>query len=580
MSVLKAPARPAAALLLAALLACAPAADVVSEDEIAEWTLGGTAPQASSARGVVSSGHPLASQVGADVLAAGGNAVDAAVAVGFALAAVLPTAGNLGGGGFLVYRSADGDVRTLDYRERAPAAASRDMYLDASGEPTDRSVNGHLASGVPGSVSGLAEMHRELGSMNWSDLVLPAAALADSHVIDAWRHRSLEYARERLSRFEASARKFLTAEGEALPEGTDWQQPDLARTLRLIAEQGESAFYEGEVADLLVAEMERGGGIITKADLADYRSVWREPIEAEYRGYTIYSMPPPSSGGVTLALILNILEGFDPLPAFGTGELLHLEAEAMRRAFTDRNRYLGDPDFLELPLERLQSQEYADELRAQIDLSKASVTEPYVEATLESTQTTHYSIVDADGNAASVTTTINGSFGSAVTVAGAGFLLNNEMDDFAAAPGKPNQFGLVEGENNAIVPGKRMLSSMTPSVVLAPSGDLYMVVGTPGGPTIITSVYHTISNVLDHGMTLAEAIESPRAHHQAFPDALFLENGFEAEALETLRRLGHELRVRTSVSGDVDAVIRQGDQWLAVADPRRGSGVAAVPEDL
>ncbi|MEM9409448.1 MAG: gamma-glutamyltransferase, partial [Acidobacteriota bacterium] len=284
------------------------------------------------------------------------------------------------------------------------------------------------------------------------------------------------------------------------------------------------------------------------------------------------------SGGVTLALILNILEGYGQLPAFGSTELMHLQAEAMRRAFTDRNRYLGDPDFLELPLERLQSQEYADELRAQIDPERASITEPYVEVTLESTQTTHYSIVDAEGNAASVTTTINGSFGSAVAVEGAGFLLNNEMDDFAAAPGKPNQFGLVEGENNAIVPGKRMLSSMTPSVVLDPSGELYLVVGTPGGPTIITSVFHTISNVLDHGMSLTEAIESPRAHHQALPDAIFVEKaGFSEDTLEGLRSLGHETRVRGGVSGDVDAVIRVDDSWLAVADPRRGSGVAAVP---
>ena len=507
--------------------------DLPPEGVSAAWELMDTAPEALSARGMISSGHPLASEVGAQVLANGGNAIDAAVAVGFALSAVLPTAGNIGGGGFLVYRSADGNVSTLDYRERAPASSSRDMYLDDSGEPTDESIVGHRASGVPGSVAGLAEMHRKFGSRPWADLVTPAAELADGHEIDEPRHRSLEYGRQRLAQFETSASKFLTESGDALPAGTNWQQPDLARSLRLIASQGEEAFYRGEIADLLVAEMERGGGIITKQDLADYETVWREPIEADYRGYTVYSMPPPSSGGITLALMLNIVEGFDPLPDFGTSDLLHIEAETMRRAFTDRNRYLGDPDFLVLPIERLQSQEYADELRGQIDLSRASVTEPYVEAILESTQTTHYSIVDSEGNAASVTTTINGSFGSAVTVTGAGFLLNNEMDDFAAAPGKPNMFGLVEGENNAIAPGKRMLSSMTPSIVLDPQGDLFMVVGTPGGPTIITSVYHAITNVLDHGMDLAAAIESPRAHHQALPDALFVEkDGF----------LGHHAR--------------------------------------
>ena len=565
----------ACAALVWAGSGCAP--DVV-EPPVVAWELEGSSRTATSPKGMVVSGHPLASEVGARILLAGGNAVDAAVAVGFALSAVLPQAGNIGGGGFLVFRGDDGTVRTLDYRERAPAAASRDMYLGEDGEPTDRSVTGHLAAGVPGSVAGLAEMHRELGSLPWSDLVQPAAELADGHEIDSARHGALERGRDRLARFDTSAAVFLTAEGEALAEGTVWRQPELARSLRLIAEQGEDAFYRGEVGDLLVAEMERGGGIVSKQDLEDYAPVWRDPIRADYRGYTVFSMPPPSSGGVTMALMFNILEGFGELPAFGSAELLHLEAETMRLAFTDRNRYLGDPDFLELPLDMLQSQEYADELRAGIDLEKATPTEPYVELALEPTETTHYSVVDAAGNAASVTTTLNGSFGSAVAVAGAGFLLNNEMDDFAAAPGKPNMYGLVEGENNAIAPGKRMLSSMSPSIVEDPDGGLLMVVGSPGGPTIITSTYHTISNVLDHDMDLAEAVASPRAHHQALPDLLFVEpGGFSEEALQQLRDLGHEISVRSGFSGDVNAILRTESGWYGAADPRRGSGARGVP---
>ncbi len=528
---------------------------------------------------MVSSGHGLASDAGARVLEQGGNAVDAAVAVGFALAAVLPAAGNIGGGGFLVYRSNDGEVRSLDYREKAPGAATRDMFLDDQGQVTESAVIGHLAAGVPGSVAGLWEMHQEYGSLPWADLMAPAIELARGHEVDEVRSRSLASAAQRLNRFPASAEQFLNG-GEAPAPGTLLQQPDLAATLTAIAEQGPDGFYRGPVADLIVAEMERGGGFISHQDLADYAPAWRQPVEVEYRGHTIYSMPPVSSGGLTLGLILNVLEGWESLPPFGSAELIHLEAETMRLAFRDRNTLLGDPDFIDVPRAQFESQDYADGLRARIDPARAQPLPPLeVAPPQESTETTHYSVVDRWGNAASITTTINSGYGNAVVVTGAGFLLNNEMDDFAASPGQPNQFGLVEGENNAIVPGKRMLSSMTPSIVLDPEGDLMMVVGTPGGPTIITTVYQVISNVIDHGMTLQQAVESPRVHHQAWPDQIFYEQGgISAETLEGLAARGHELFER-GLSGDVSAIRVRESTLVGVADPRRGGGVSAPRGD-
>ncbi len=556
-------------------VACTGAESARDAEGTSAWSLEGKALAAEGEHGMVVSGHGLASEAGARVLERGGNAIDAAVAVGFALAAVLPAAGNIGGGGFLVHRSNDGEIRALDYREKAPGAATRDMFLDDNGKVTESAVIGHLAAGVPGSVAGLWEMHRGYGSMAWVDLVAPAIEFARGHEVDEVRSRSLGSAAERLNRFPASAEQFLNA-GEAPAPGTLLEQPDLAATLTAIAEQGPDGFYRGPVADLIVAEMERGGGLISHQDLADYAPVWRAPVEVEYRGHTIYSMPPVSSGGLTLGLILNVLEGWDSLPPFGSAELIHLEAETMRLAFRDRNTLLGDPDFVDVPRAQFESQDYAGGLRAQIDPDRAQPLPPVeVAPPRESTETTHYSVVDRWGNAASITTTINSGYGNAVTVTGAGFLLNNEMDDFAASPGQPNQFGLVEGENNAIVPGKRMLSSMTPSIVLDPEGELMMVVGTPGGPTIITTVYHVISNVIDHGMTLREAVESPRVHHQAWPDQVFYEEGgLSAETLEGLAARGHELFER-GLSGDVSAIRVREEALVGVADPRRGGGVSA-----
>jgi gamma-glutamyltranspeptidase/glutathione hydrolase len=524
---------------------------------------------------MVVSGSPLASQVGVEILKRGGNAVDAAVAVGFALAVVHPEAGNLGGGGFLVLRLADGTVRTLDYRETAPARASRDMYLDAQGRPTDRSLTGHLAAGVPGSVAGLAEAHRRYGTLPWADVVAPAIRLArDGFVVDEFRSRSLAASADRLARFPASRAQFLPG-GTAPAAGTTFRQPDLAATLQLLADSGPDPFYRGRIADLIVREMERGGGIISKADLEAYRPVWREPIAIHYRGYTIYSMPPSSSGGVTLAEILNILEGYDPLPEFGTAAYVHLLAEAMRRAFVDRNRYLGDPAFVTMPLDRLLSKEYAARLRAEIDPHRATPTPAFVSSGPEGSHTTHYSVVDAAGNAASVTTTLNSSYGSAVTVTGAGFLLNNEMDDFAAAPGRPNQYGLVQGEANAIQPGKRMLSAMTPTIVVDPQGRLRLVLGSPGGPTIITSVAQVILDVLDHHMALSDAVAAVRVHHQAWPDRLYYERGgLLPETVAALRAMGHVVEERSGYSGDIAAIERRGSVWIGVPDPRRGGGAA------
>ena len=523
---------------------------------------------------MVVSGSPIASQVGADIIRRGGNAVDAAVAVGFALAVVHPEAGNIGGGGFMVIRMRDGNVAAIDYREVAPGAATRDMFLDVNGNPSSLSITGHLAAGVPGAVAGMLEAHRRYGKLSRADVIEPAILLArDGFEVDSFRFRSIESDRERLYLFQGSREAFLTDDGHAPAPGSTWKQPDLARTLEAVRDQGADGFYRGRVADLIVEEMKRGGGIISHDDLAKYKAEWREPIRISYRGHTIYSMPPASSGGVTMGEILNIVEGFDPLPAFGTSELLHREAEAMRRAFTDRNIHLGDPAFVRMPLDRLLSKSYAAELRAQIG-EQASKTAPFDPAIRGGASTTHYSVVDAEGNAVSTTTTLNNSYGSAVTVTGAGFLLNDEMDDFATAPGKPNMFGLVQGEANAVQPGKRMLSAMTPSIVLDSSSQLYMVVGTPGGPRIITMVYHVISNVIDHGMSLADAVAAPRMHHQALPDLIRIERGGFTEAtVANLRARGHEVQ-EGGTSGDVEAIIRTDRGWEGVSDPRYGGGGA------
>ena len=563
-------------LLLAAALPLVAAACGTRARETAcippSWQFSNVAPPVVGETAMVASEHPLASQIGAEIVRRGGNAIDAAVAVGFAQAVVNPRAGNIGGGGFLVYRNARGEVYALDYRETAPAAASRTMYLDSAGNVTEASMVGALAAGVPGSVAGMFEMHHRFGRLPWRDLVLPAIALArDGHVVDSARAHVIDSNAARLHRFPSTA-AILFPGGRPLQPGTLWRQSELARTLELIADSGPAGFYRGRTAELIVAEMRRTGGIITSADLAGYRAVWRDPIVLRYRDWTIYSVPPASSGGITMGQILNILEGYRRLPAFGSPELLHLEVEAMRRAFTDRNRYLGDPDFVRMPLDRLLSKGYAAELRRQIHRDRAT---PSAEMPpiVEGSETTHYSIVDTEGNAASVTTTLNDNFGNSIVVTGGGFFLNDEMDDFTSKPGAPNDYGLVQGEANAIAPCKRMLSAMTPSIVLDPDGHLALVLGSPGGPRIISAVAQVISNVIDHGMTLSQAVNAPRIHHQSLPDSIRWEpNGVTPEARRALEAMGHHFFSRPTGNGVVNAVAVTPRGLEGVTDPRIPGG--------
>ncbi len=560
-----------AAPLLLCLAACAgPQPSGVADG----WKFAGKAIVTDADSAVVVSGSKIASQVGLDILRAGGNAVDAAVAVGFALAVVHPEAGNIGGGGFLLYREATGATYALDYREMAPSGASRDMYLDPDGDPNDLSLTGALAAAVPGSPAGLLEMHQRFGRLPFAQVIDPAIRLAnEGYVVDQYRRESIGDEMSRLYLFPASRAQFLPNDQPPVV-GSTLVQRDLGKTLERIRDKGAAGFYTGTTADLIVAEMERSGGIISHADLANYKTYWRDPIVLTYRGDTIYSMPPASSGGTTMGMILNIMEGFSPLPPFGSAELMHLEAEAMARAFMDRNAYMGDPGFVHNPVQQMLSKEYAAERRATINPRRATPPEDLRPGLKDGPSTTHYSIVDAEGNAVSITTTLNNSYGSAVTVTGAGFLLNDEMDDLASAPGRPNMYGLVQGDSNAIQPGKRPLSAMTPSMVVGADGQLKMVVGTPGGPRIITMVYHVISNVLDHKMSLSDAVTAPRLHDQGLPDVIRVERGgFQPAAVEQLRKLGHTVN-EGGYTGDVEAIIRTPTGWQGVSDPRLGGGGA------
>ncbi|NOT10021.1 MAG: gamma-glutamyltransferase [Gemmatimonadales bacterium] len=557
------------------LLAAKVAAQAPAQGIAPDWPLLGRAKVTEAGKAMVVSAHPVASEIGRDVLLRGGNAIDAAVATFFALAVVHPEAGNLGGGGFMMYRRAPGYLHALDFREVAPGAATPTMYV---ADPAT-SHTGHLASGVPGSVAGMVEAHRRFGRLPWRSLLQPAIRLArEGFVIDDFRSTSIRNDSTRLSKFPASAAQFLP-NGAPPPVGSTLAQPDLARTLEAIRDRRAAGFYRGWVADSLVAEMERGGGIITRADLRAYRTVWRMPLRLTYRGYTLYSMPPVSSGGVTLGMILNVMEGYKPLPPFGSPALLHREAEAFRRAYIERNAKLGDPAFVKNPVTTLTNKRFAAWLRSTIDTARATLTPDAVKILSEGPSTTHFSVVDAAGNAVSLTTTINSLYGNAVTVRGAGFLLNDEMDDFMTVPGGANQWGSVDGQVNAIAPGKRMLSSMTPTIVLDARRRVHLLVGSPGGTTIITTVYHILSNLIDHGMTLADAIAAPRMFHQARPDSIQFERDKELPAgvpeatVAELQRLGHGIRYRPLI-GDVAAIIRTATGWQAVSDPRRSGGGA------
>ncbi|MEX2049251.1 MAG: gamma-glutamyltransferase [Gemmatimonadota bacterium] len=561
-----------ALLLSLALVAC------TSEGLFpAEWPYPDDAVPITASSAMVVTTDDYATEIGVDVLRAGGNAVDAAVAVQFALAVVNPAAGNIGGGGFMVVRMADGTTAALDFREKAPLAATRDMFLDSLGELTDRRLVGHLASGVPGSVAGMWEAHRRFGALPWAFLVAPAVDLAIGFEVTQRLYNWLEPGHvEGLARFPASAAQFLPRDGQPPPIGDTLRQPDLATTLGRIRDGGPDGFYRGATADLIVAEMERGGGLITHEDLASYTAVWREPVTFTYRGHTVVSMPPSSSGGATMAEVANILDRYDLASlGFQSPEVIHLYAEAWKRAYADRNTYLADPDFVEIPVGRMLSPEYGAERAASISMERATpaseISPGIQEASAESESTTHFSIIDEQGNAVAVTTTLNSWYGSKVTVAGAGFLLNNEMDDFSTLPGAPNQYGLVQWEQNAIEPGKRMLSAMTPSLVLEPDGSVLMVTGTPGGSTIITTVFQTISNVLDFGMNVAQAVNAPRVHHQHLPDEIRYERGgLTPRTVRAIEALGHTVVERNGVSGDVQMILVEDSVITAWSDPRRG----------
>jgi len=550
-------------LIALAFVACQPVEEISLENR------GKIADQA-----MVVSAHPLASKAGREVMQKGGNAVDAAIATQLALAVVYPGAGNIGGGGFMVSRMANGETATLDYREKAPLAGGRDMYLDANGDVISMSsVRGHLAAGVPGTVAGLEAAHRKYGKLDWASLVQPAIDLANGWELTAREARGLNGNRKVFIEYNTVRPDFFLSE-----EGSEWAAgdivsiPELAKTLERIRDNGRDGFYKGETAKLIVAEMERGKGLITLEDLEQYEAVWRPPVTGDYRGYEFISMPPPSSGGIALAQLFNAIEPFDlGEMGFLSTDAVHLMTEAERRAYADRAAHLGDPDFYDVPRNGLTNRNYTQTRMASFSPDRATPSteiDAGAPAPKESEETTHLSVIDPWGNAVSVTTTLNGGMGSKVFVGGAGFLLNNEMDDFSVKPGIPNMYGLVGGEANAIAPGKRMLSSMTPSIV-AKDGKLFMVVGTPGGSTIITSVFQTIVNVIDFDMTMQQAVSAPRFHHQWLPDVLQTEaNALDSMVIVNLEAKGHKLRARGTI-GRVDAILVLSNGKLeAGADPR------------
>lgn len=528
--------------------------------------------QESFKNGMVVTAHPEASKVGIDILKKGGNAIDASIAVQFALAVVYPNAGNIGGGGFLVYRDAKGNTDALDFREKAPLNAKEDMYWDKDGNAiTDLSLYGQLAAGVPGTVDGMVKAHEKYGKLSWKELVTPAINLAQKGF-----KITKQQASELINKHNDFVR--LNAKTNALTSKVNWVegdlliQADLAKTLKLIQQKGRKGFYEGKTADLIVKEMNRGNGIISKKDLADYHSVWRTPVSGMYKGYKIISMPPPSSGGIALISLFQSVENF-PLNKWGfqSEKSIQTIVEAERRVYADRAEHLGDPDFVKVPQAQLLNKTYNVNRMKDFSFDKATPSSSIKAGEIigkESMETTHYVIVDKDGNAASVTTTLNGSYGSLVVVNDAGFLLNNEMDDFSVKPGTPNMYGLVGGKANAIEPSKRMLSSMTPSI-LEKDGKLFMVVGTPGGSTIITSVFQTILNVIDFNMTMQEAVTAPRFHHQWLPDQVDYEpKAISINVREALQEKGYNLKERKPY-GRVDGILVNPDKtYQGGADPR------------
>jgi gamma-glutamyltranspeptidase/glutathione hydrolase len=577
-------------LLLYALL-FAPAASLPGSS-VSAMTFPASSEPVRARHGMVASTKQIASQVGVDILKRGGNAVDAAVAIAFALAVTHPVAGNLGGGGFMLVRLRDGRMSAIDYREVAPLAATRDLYLDAEGnliKGEGSSTVGYRAAGVPGTVAGLEMALKKYGSgkFNWAQLIEPARRLAANGFIVS---HSLAESLQRTTRFEEypDSRRIFLRDGKFYEEGAVFRQPELAATLARLQRGGPREFYQGATAHLIVEDMKRHGGLITLEDLRSYQPKERAPVRGTYRGYEVISMPPPSSGGAVLIEMLNMLEGFD-LRALGwsSSDSLHVLAEVMRRAFADRAEYMGDADFVKVPVAGLIDKTYATRLRATIDMKRASKSEdvraghPVAE---ESSDTTHFTVVDKDGNAVANTYTLNDDYGSGVVIKGTGMLINDEMDDFTSKAGVPNAYGLIQGEGNAIGPRKRPLSAMTPTFVLRKDGRLWFTVGSPGGPRIINAVLQVIINVIDFDMNIQQAIDAPRIHHQWLPDELLYEPfGLSADTQRTLEGRGHKLTLRPEYKGyaregymgDVQSIMveEKTGMRLGASDPRRSEGL-------
>jgi gamma-glutamyltranspeptidase / glutathione hydrolase len=522
--------------------------------------------------GMVVSAHPQSSRIGALILQKGGNAVDAAVATGFALAVCYPEAGNIGGGGFMLIRTNDGKSVVIDYREKAPGNASRDMYLDKSGNVSDgMSTDTYLASGVPGSVAGMITAHSKYGKLPFKEVIQPAIDLAEKG-FPVTKKQADDLNVNKLSFIERNTFRPAFVKDSLWKEGDTLVQNDLAETLKRIRDYGRDGFYSGRTAGLLIGAMKKGNGIVTEQDLKEYKAVLRLPLTADYKGYHIITVPPPSSGGVTLIQLLKMTEPY-PLShrGFLSVQAIHLITEAERRAFADRSQYLGDPDFIKIPVDQLLSTNYLSARMRTFDEKKASSSQeirPGFPEGYASEQTTHYSVVDALGNAVSTTTTLNNTFGNSIVVDSAGFLLNNEMDDFSVKPGVPNMYGLVGGEANSVKPGKRMLSSMTPAI-LEKDGKLLLVLGTPGGSTIPTTVFQVIINVLDYNMNIEQAVDAGRFHHQWLPDWISYEkNAIDSLTLSELEDMGHILKERASI-GSINAIlILPGGKKAGGADKR------------
>ncbi|MDE1185498.1 MAG: gamma-glutamyltransferase [Pantoea sp.] len=531
--------------------------------------------------GMVASVDATATEVGVQILRQGGNAVDAAVAVGFALAVTHPQAGNLGGGGFMLLRTASGHTTAIDFREMAPARASRNMFLDKQGNADSKlSLTSHLASGTPGTVAGFALAVQKYGTLPLSTLLAPAIKLARNGIIvnDALADDLATYGKENLINHDNSRAIFYKADGQPYQQGDRLVQKNLAHSLQLIAQQGPDAFYKGKIADEIAGEMAQHGGLIGKADLAAYRAVERKPVSGSYRGYEVFSMPPPSSGGIHIIEILNILENFDLAKmGFGSADAMQVMAEAEKYAYADRSEYLGDPDFVKVPQQALTSKAYAKSLAQQIDINKARPSseikpgklEPY-----ESNQTTHFSVVDKDGNAVAVTYTLNTYFGSGIVAGQSGILMNNEMDDFSAKPGTPNMYGLVGGDANAVQPAKRPLSSMSPTIVVK-DGKTWLVTGSPGGSRIITTVLQMVVNSIDFGMNVAEATNAPRFHHQWLPDQLRVEKGFSPDTLRLLENKGQHVKVLPAMGSTQSIMIGPDGTRYGASDPRSVDDLSA-----